>query len=125
MAVTWYAHRRSKQERIVFGAPAAQAVAAEAELCAARSVLVLTNPSLAREARLVGGIVEALGTRCVGVLAEVRAHSPSGPVHTAVGKAREAGVDLIVAVGGGSVIDSAKVALACYVYGVGTIAELK
>jgi maleylacetate reductase len=100
-------------------------VAAEAELCGARRVLVLSNPSLAREKHLLGCIVEALGARCVGVLAEVRAHSPSGPVHDAVRAAREASVDLIVAVGGGSVIDSAKVALTCYLHGVATISELK
>src|SRR5687768_13874740 len=118
-------HRRSKQDRIYFGEPAAQARAQEAQLCDARKVLVLSNPSLQREKTLLAGLVEALGERCAGVLAEVRAHSPSGPVHRAVEAARAHQVDLIVAVGGGSVIDSAKVALICYLYGAATITELK
>lgn len=120
-----FTHRRSKQERIVFGEAAAQAVAAQAELVAAKRVLVLSNPSLAREKQLLGSIVDALGTRCAGVLTDVRAHSPSGPVHAAVRMALEKAVDLFVAVGGGSVIDSAKVASICYLYDVATIGELK
>jgi maleylacetate reductase len=120
-----FTHRRSKQERIYFGGPAAQSVAREAQLCDASRVLVLSNPSLERENTLLAGVVDALGERCAGVLAEMRAHSPSGAVHRAVEAARTYHVDLFVAVGGGSVIDSAKVALACYLHGAATIAELK
>jgi maleylacetate reductase len=123
--MTPFTHRRSKQERIVFGEPAAQAVAAQAKLAGASRVLVLSNPSLAREKNLLGAVVDSLGSSCAGVLADVRAHSPSGPVHAAARMAREKAVDLFVAVGGGSVIDSAKVASTCYLYGVDTIGELK
>jgi maleylacetate reductase len=123
--IATHTHRRSKLERIVFGEPAAQAVAAEAALVGARKVLVISNRSLAREGRLLAGIVEALGERCAGTYTGIRSHSPASAVFAAVAMAREQRADLLVAVGGGSVIDSAKIGLIAYLNNIDSLEQLK
>jgi maleylacetate reductase len=120
-----YAQRYSKLERIYFGRPAAEAVAEEAALSGAARVFVLSNRSLALEASLLGGIVAALGRRCAGSLATLKAQSPSADVLAVVRAAREDKADLLIAVGGGSVMDTAKVALVALVNGYETLAELR
>ena len=97
------------QERIVFGEPAGPAVAAECKRYGAERVLLLSTRSLAR---LSNGplqrVVAALGDMCVGQFTEIRAHSPREDVIAGARRAREAGADMLVAVGGGSVIDATK-----------------
>ena len=61
------------------------------------------------------GLNAALGDRCAGIFHGIRAHSPRDDVARAAVAARDAGADLLVAIGGGSVIDAAKVAQLCLV----------
>jgi maleylacetate reductase len=49
-----------------------------------------------------------LGNCLAGVCAEIGAHTPRSDVVAAANTAREAGADLIVTLGGGSVTDAAK-----------------
>ncbi len=109
------------QERILFGQPAGSAVVAEAEHYGASRVFVVSTRSLQR---LTDGplqrIVQALGARHVGTYAEVRAHSPREDVIAGANAARTAGADLLVAVGGGSVIDATKAMLVCLWHGLDT-----
>lgn len=97
------------QERIVFGEPASGAVAAEVARTQARRAFVVSTRSLER---LADGplqqIVAALGERHAGTFAAIRAHTPRSDVIAAAQAARAARADLLVAVGGGSVIDAAK-----------------
>jgi maleylacetate reductase len=60
---------------------------------------------------LLADIVAELGDRYAGVYAGIVAHSPRPCVIEGAARAREAKADLIVAVGGGSVIDATKVML--------------
>jgi hypothetical protein len=64
--------RNSKTERVYFGRPAAEAVAEDAALTDATRVLLLTNQSLAREAKLIESIATALGWRCAGRLTSLK-----------------------------------------------------
>jgi maleylacetate reductase len=97
------------QDRIVFGEPASEAVAAEVARLGTRRVFVVTTRSLER---LADGplqrITRALGDRHAGTFAAIRAHTPRADVCAAAAAARTARADLLVAVGGGSVIDATK-----------------
>ena len=101
-------------ERVVFGMPAEQAVLAEVERCGARRVLLSSTRSLTRlESGPLQRLEKALGTRHAGTFAAIRSHSPREDVVAGANAAREAKADLIVAVGGGSVIDATKAMLLC------------
>jgi maleylacetate reductase len=102
------------QERIVFGIPAGEAVVAEADRIGAKRVFVTSTRSLAqKEMGPLQRIEQALGTRHVGTYATISAHSPREDVVAGAAAARAAGADLLVAVGGGSVIDATKAMLLC------------
>ena len=108
----------SAQERVVFGEPAAAAVLAEAERAGARRVFVTSGASLSRLADgPLQGIEAALGARLAGRFVAMRAHSPRDDVVAAARAARDAQADLLVAVGGGSVIDATKAMLLCLWHG--------
>ena len=97
------------QERIVFGVPAGEAVVAEAERVGAKRVFVTSTRSLAqKENGPLQRMEKALGARHVGTYSTISSHSPREDVVAGAKAAREAKADLLVAVGGGSVIDATK-----------------
>ncbi|AVO43528.1 iron-containing alcohol dehydrogenase [Simplicispira suum] len=112
-------------ERIVFGQPAGETVADEAVRHAARRVFLVTNRSLAHlDDGPVQRVVKALGMRHAGTFAAMSAHSRCEDVVAAANMARNAGADLLVAIGGGSVIDGTKAALLCLWHNLDTIKQL-
>jgi maleylacetate reductase len=101
-------------DRIVFGVPAGEAVVAEAERLGASRVFVTSTRSLAqKENGPLQRLQKALGARHVGTYATIRSHSPREDVVAGAKAAREAKADLLVAVGGGSVIDATKAMQLC------------
>lgn len=72
-----------------------------------RRALVLTDAGV-RKAGLVNLVQEALGDFCAGVFDDIAQDTDLVTVDAAVAMAREKGADIIVSVGGGSVIDTAK-----------------
>ncbi|MGI9520050.1 MAG: iron-containing alcohol dehydrogenase [Hyphomicrobiaceae bacterium] len=102
------------QERIVFGTPAKAAVVDEVDHFGAKRVFVTSTKSLAAMANgPLQDIATALGERHVGTFSAIASHSPREDVIAAAKAARAAKADLIVAVGGGSVIDATKVVQIC------------
>lgn len=102
------------QERVLFGQPAEQAVLNEIERYEHRRVLVVSTRSLlSREAGPLQRIERALGSRRVETFGTVRAHSPREDVIAIAREARASEADVLVAIGGGSVIDATKVAQLC------------
>jgi maleylacetate reductase len=96
-------------DRIVFGTPAGEAVVAEAVRVGANRVFVTSTRSLAqKEDGPLQRMQKALGARHVGTYSTIRSHSPREDVVAGANAAREARADLLVAVGGGSVIDATK-----------------
>jgi maleylacetate reductase len=116
-------HGHQDIERVVYGKPAGPALRAEAERLGAKRVFVTTTKSVAQSA-LLADIVRDLGDRYAGVYSGITAHSPRPCVIEGARLAREAGADLLVAVGGGSAIDATKVMLIALWQNATTIEDL-
>jgi maleylacetate reductase len=116
-------HGHQDIERVVYGKPAGPALRAEAERMVAHRVFVTTSKSVAQSA-LLAEVIRELGDRYAGVYAGITAHSPRPCVIEGAALARDAKADLIVAVGGGSVIDATKAMLIALWQGATTIDDL-
>jgi len=103
----------TRMERVLFGQPAAEAIVAEAERIQAKRVFVLAGGTLNRQTDEVRKLAEALGSRFAGVFDHMPAHSPRSAVVACANAAREAGTDLLVTFGGGSVTDGGKAVTIC------------
>ena len=110
-------------ERVVYGRPAGIALRAEAERLGAKKVFITTSKSVAQSA-LLASVIDDLGELHAGTYAGITAHSPRPCVVEGAEMARQAGADLIVAVGGGSVIDATKTILIALWQNVKTADEL-
>lgn len=99
------------QERIHYGKPAAEAVLEEVELRSANRVLIVTGKTLASKTDSVANIERALGNLHVGTYTGTVVHVPRLSVLSLMAKIRDLSPDLIVTIGGGTAIDSVKVAL--------------
>lgn len=116
-------HGHQDIERVVYGKPAGIALRAEAERLGAKKVFITTSKSVAQSA-LLASVVDGLGDLHAGTYAGITAHSPRPCVVEGAAMARAAGADLIVAVGGGSVIDATKTILIALWQNVTTVDEL-
>jgi maleylacetate reductase len=117
-------YRYPAMERVRYGAPFAEALAAEVEGAGAHAVFVLASGTLARETDVLGRVRTVLGNRLAGLCAKIGAHTPRPDVVAAANMARETGADLLLTVGGGSVTDAAKMVGLCLANGVSEPAQL-
>jgi acyl-CoA reductase-like NAD-dependent aldehyde dehydrogenase/alcohol dehydrogenase class IV len=92
---------------VLAGHGALAAVYREVVRLQARRAMIITDAGV-RKAGLTQMVQEALGDFCVGVFDNVAQDTDLGTVDAAVQMAQGLGVDIIVSVGGGSVIDTAK-----------------
>jgi len=102
-------HRNSLQEQVVYGRPALEALTELAGGFGVQRLLITSTASLSGPDGVATRLAEALGPLCVGVFSDISAHSPREGVIDGAARARAVGADLLVAVGGGSVIDATKV----------------
>ena len=102
-----------KMEEVLFGVPAADAVAAQARVIGANRVFLMVSGTLNRETEVVAAVRAALGDLCAGIFDRMPAHTPRHAVIDAANQAREARADLIVTIGGGSITDGAKTVQLC------------
>jgi len=100
-------HQWPAQGRVHHGVPLAEAL--PREIAEARRIILVTTRSLAGGA-LVATATKAVGDRLAGVFATMRAHSPVEDVLALGALLRGSQADLVLAIGGGSVIDGAKTA---------------
>src|ERR1700757_912411 len=99
-------YRYPHMDRVIYGSPVAEVLGAEVDRLDARAVFVLASGTLARDTDVVTTIRHVLGNRCAGVVAKIGAHTPRADVVEAANAAREAGADLLLTVGGGSITDA-------------------
>lgn len=80
----------------------------EAARAGAKRAFVITSPSIAARTQTIARVESALGDLHAGTFSGIENDSTYRSVAAATGQARAAGADLIVAVGGGSVIVAAR-----------------
>ncbi|MDB5372147.1 MAG: Maleylacetate reductase [Belnapia sp.] len=100
-------HSWPAQQRVRHGLPVAEALPPELE--GFDRVVLVTTRSLANS-RIAAATRAAIGARLVGETSAMRAHSPVEDVLALAALLRETQAQRVVALGGGSVIDGAKVA---------------
>jgi len=105
-------------ERILYGSGIAKAhVADEVARLGSTRVLLLTPRSI-KDSPIVSGLQAALGPRLVGSFSESLEHVPLESALAATEVVRRCHADLILALGGGSVIDAGKALRLCLAAGI-------
>ncbi len=105
-------------DRVIFGKAAAEAVVLEADRLDASRVFLLVSGTLNKSTDEVQKIKRALGKRFCGIHDHMPAHSPRDAVIACADAARQAGTDLLVTFGGGSVTDGGKAVAICLKHGI-------
>ncbi|MDP6707789.1 MAG: iron-containing alcohol dehydrogenase [Alphaproteobacteria bacterium] len=103
----------SRMESVTFGRPAAEAVADEARKLGANRVFLMVSNTLNNKTDEIETVRRALGNLSCGSFDAMSPHTPRADVIAATKAAREAGADLIVTIGGGSITDGAKAVMLC------------
>jgi maleylacetate reductase len=98
---------------VIYGKPAAQALREEAERLDARRVFLIASRTLNTTTDEIEKIRIGLKDRYAGTFDGIPQHTTREVVVQAASQARDAKADLIVAIGGGSVVDAAKIILMC------------
>ena len=97
------------QERVHFGRSVREVLGDEVERLGAKRVFVATSKTLREKTGAISLIATTLGNKCVAIYDGIAEHAKLDGVLAAVHAARDAKADLLVGVGGGSIIDGLKV----------------
>ncbi len=98
-------------DRVHFGTPVADALQTEASQRGAQRIVVVTSKSLHRKTDAVTAALARIQPRVVGLFDDCVEHTPRPSVIALADLVRATQADLIVSIGGGTVIDTVKVAL--------------
>jgi maleylacetate reductase len=112
-------------EEVVFGYPAAEAIAAQMDRLGAARAFLMVSGTLNRNTGEIAKIRKALGSRCVATFDAMPPHTPREAVIAAAEQARNSNADLIVTVGGGSITDGAKAVQLCLANHVRTVEDVE
>ena len=74
---------------------------------------IICSKTINTKTKIIRKLEAALGPKCVGVIDEIGEHAPLQNVLAAAKKTRDSNSDVIIAVGGGSVMDLSKVVQLC------------
>lgn len=96
--------------RLFHGPNSLAALPAELDRLGSRRAVICCGASLVREHDALDLVRHAMGERCAGVVAGVRAHSPLDAVQAVADELRRLKADAVVAVGGGSAVVTARAA---------------
>jgi len=100
-------------ESVIYGKPAGEALREEAERLGAKRVYLIASRTLNTKTDVIEDIGKALGDRHAETFDGVPQHTTREVVVQIARQAKSAGADLVVAIGGGSVVDAAKIVLMC------------
>src|SRR6266851_7523569 len=106
-------YRYPPMDFVIYGKPAAEALREEVERLDARRVFLIVSRTLNTKTDEIEKIRTSLRDRYAGTFDGIPQHTTREVVVQAAARAREAKADLIVAIGGGSVVDAAKIILMC------------
>ena len=111
-------------DRVHFGTPVADALHTEASQRGAQRIFVVTSRSLNRKTDAVSHALARIQPQVVGLFDDCVEHTPRDSVIALAQAVRSAQADLIVSIGGGTVIDTVKVALVALAEGLSRIEQL-
>ena len=111
--LTVHRYRFTGHERILHNVRAEEALPGLLELFRYRRVFVVCSRSLNTRTEVIARICACLGERLVGLTDDVGEHSPLSNVLRAAQQVRDAGADVLLSVGGGSVMDMCKAIQLC------------
>jgi maleylacetate reductase len=100
-------------ERVIYGKPAAKALREEAERLGATRVFLIASRTLNTKTDEIEKLRRNLGDRHAGTFDGIPQHTTREVVVKTAAQAKDAKANLVVAVGGGSVVDAAKIVLMC------------
>ncbi len=106
----------TRLEKVVFGPGKVSELSTELERRGCSRAVVVTGRSLGASP-LLAKVTEALGSRCAGVFAGAVQHVPSQTVRDLTTELERLDADAVISFGGGSPIDTAKVAAASVMNG--------
>src|SRR5271169_3519110 len=87
-----------QMDEVIFGKPAAEAIAGQVHRLGATRVFLMVSHSLNRNTDEIDKVRRALGNRYAGTFDRMPAHTPRAAVIEATAAARDAEADLIVTV---------------------------
>lgn len=108
-----------------YGPGSLDRLASEVARLKAERAFAITGQSVATRTDLIGRIRDRLGARLVGVFDRARQHVPYGSVQAALDAARAARADLLISVGGGSSIDTARAVALAIGEGIASVEQLE
>jgi maleylacetate reductase len=100
-------------ESVIYGKPAAAALREEAERLGAKRVYLIVSRTLNTTTGEIEKIQKALGDRHAETFDGIPQHTTREVIVRVAKQAKDVKADLVVAIGGGSVVDAAKIVLMC------------
>jgi alcohol dehydrogenase class IV len=98
-------------ERVHFGPGSIARLAEELDKIKSQRPFIITGQTIAKKTRLVDTVEKASGRKLAGVFSTIKQHAPISGIKQAINEARRARADSLISLGGGSPIDSTKVAV--------------
>lgn len=106
----------TRLETVVFGPGRVRCLGEEMKRRGLARAIIATGHSLGGS-RLLDNLTQALGSRCVGVFRDAAQHVPAPTVRALAAEIERRNADTVVSFGGGSPIDTVKVAIASVING--------
>ena len=98
-------------ERVHFGPGSIAQLSEELDKIRSHRPFVVTGQTIAEKTRLVDTIEKASGRKLVGVFSGIKQHAPRSSINGAISEVEKARADSLISLGGGSPIDSTKIAV--------------